>query len=356
MLLTRRQVLKLGAVGLAGFAPIPLRAQTRAYSWTAAAGHGPTAQWVQVMREYFLPQSRQRIEALGYRVNWTEAYSGTLVKIGGEIDAMQRGVCDLSVVGSIWHQARLPLQLLTLYAPFSAVDVKNAVEGLDDLYATIPELNQAWQDFGMTYLAGIGAESLQIFTKHRIESPSELSGLKVGGAGPQLNWLRGTGAVGVRLVPATLYSDLKSGVYDAALTLPSLAIGLRLYEVTPYMLRVDAGATSWAGLTMRKAAFDPLPDPVKAAIRETAIGYRTQLIELQRTVPTVGFEELQAKGMTITPMSAANRRAWAASMPDVAAEWASDLEKKNLPARKLMRAYLASLRTRGEQPVRDWLA
>ena len=41
-------------------------------------------------------------------------------------------------------------------------------------------------------------------------------------------------------------------------------------------------------------------------------------------------------------------------MPNIAMEWAASMEKKGLPGKQVLKAYLDGFRKRGVRLVRDW--
>jgi len=61
----------------------------------------------------------KRLAAAGgkYKIEWTKAYGGTLVKLGNESTAMKDGISDLGFVATIFEAAKFPLQNVTYYAP-----------------------------------------------------------------------------------------------------------------------------------------------------------------------------------------------------------------------------------------------
>ena len=61
-------------------------------------------------------------------------------------------------------------------------------------------------------------------------------------------------------------------------------------------------------------------------------------------------------GGTIIEMDAAQRKAWADAMPNIAVEWAKGLDEKGEPGSDMLKAYLAKLKAAGFTPVRDWAA
>ena len=63
-----------------------------------------------------------------------------------------------------------------------------------------------------------------------------------------------------------------------------------------------------------------------------------------------------ADGGTIVEMDATQRAAWAEAMPNIAAEWAANLDGKGEPGSDMLNAYLAKLAEAGYAPVRDWAA
>ncbi len=61
-------------------------------------------------------------------------------------------------------------------------------------------------------------------------------------------------------------------------------------------------------------------------------------------------------GGTIVEMDPAERAAWAEAMPNIAAEWAANLDGKGEPGSEMLNAYLGKLAEAGYAPVRDWTA
>jgi hypothetical protein len=58
--------------------------------------------------------------------------------------------------------------------------------------------------------------------------------------------------------------------------------------------------------------------------------------------------------VTIVKMSDEQRQAWVDKLPDIAGEWAADLDGRGLPAKDFLKAYMQGLRDRGEKPMRNW--
>ena len=66
------------------------------------------------------------------------------------------------------------------------------------------------------------------------------------------------------------------------------------------------------------------------------------------------FESYKKKGGTIIQMSQAARVQWANTMPNIAKDWASGLDKKGLPCTKMLTAYMNKMRAANQPIIRQW--
>ena len=62
------------------------------------------------------------------------------------------------------------------------------------------------------------------------------------------------------------------------------------------------------------------------------------------------------QGGTVVEVSAEDRAAWANAMPNVAQEWAANLNGKGEQGSEMLAAYLGKLGAAGFTGVRDWTA
>lgn len=321
---------------------------------TVATGHAPIVNWVKLLDQFYLPEIDRRLAETGkYKIEWTKGYSSTITKIGGEIDAVEQGVVDMAIVGASFNPDKLPLQIVSYYTPFASEDLGTIVNTVDELNRTNKAMQKLWDDNGLKYLASIGVDNFELFSQKEIASYEDIVGFKVGGIGPNLNWLL-TGTSGVVLQPNSAYTDLQTGVYQAALAPTSLGLTLRIADAAPYLLKVDFGAMCWGAVAMNAEVFDGLPEEVQAIIENVGREYQQKLIAFTDETVAQNVADMQAKGLRIVEVPAEDRQAWAAALPNIAAKWAATMEEKGLPARDLVRDYLSKVRARGGAVVRDW--
>ena len=62
----------------------------------------------------------------------------------------------------------------------------------------------------------------------------------------------------------------------------------------------------------------------------------------------------QTLGGSIVTLSEEQRRAWAASVPDLTGAWVADIERRGLPGSDLLSAYMDTMRDSAQPIMRHW--
>ncbi len=339
-------------------APTILSAAGKTIKLSVATGHAPVVTWVDRLDKFFIPEVNRRLKEMGdeHEIEWTTAYSGTVAKIGGEIDAVEQQIVDLAIVGASFNPAKLPLHVVSYFTPFVSSKYDVVIPAVDALNGKIPAMGDAWKKNGLHYLGGIGVDNFQLFLKEPAEGLSELAGKKIGGIGPNLNWLKGADITPVQVNPPQIYNDLATGVYDGCLLPAGLGFNFKAHEVAPYLLAADFGAMSWGALAINARRMSRLPDAVQEVINSVGREYQAEMVKTQTALETSGIEAMTAAGLNVINMSNDAKAEWATTLPNIAKEWADPLEAKGLPANEVIAAYIDDARARGADIVRDWAA
>lgn len=349
--------MKFGRIAAAALAASVLAAPSRAEEIpvTVVAGHPPVFLWVKVLSETFIPAVNRHLEGTGHSIRWTEAYGGTLAKVGGEAEAIESGLAQIGVVSSLFIASLLPLQNVTYVTPFGSPDIELTFGTVDGMHDQIPAMRAAWERIGLEYLSGgFGLEDYLLMTKFPVTGIADLAGRRIGAPGPAVNWLKNTGAVGVSGNLTTYYNDLQTGVIEGVIVFPTAAAAAKLHEQARYVTITGFGAQYAGAVVASKPWFDGLPDPVREAIRkaiaEYAVAYRAGL----EARVAAAFEAFRAGGAEISELSPEARRQWAQALPPLARDWARELDAKGEPGTAVLRAYMDRLRAAGYMPPRDW--
>jgi TRAP-type C4-dicarboxylate transport system substrate-binding protein len=338
---------------VAALAAIAAPAQADNFNLTMVSGHGTQLPWIRMAQEFYLPEVNKRLGGR-HTLKFQEAYGGTIVKLGGELNAVRQGVADMAHVYTIFEPANLPLLQVTHVTPFSVASVPVLSRVMVEMNHEMKELQAQWQKQNQLFLGAVVADSVQLFTKKPIKTIDELKGLKVGASGTLSLWASGIGMVPVQGDFSTHYNNLKTGIYDSLLAFVTGSYPIKVHEVAPHMHKLDFGATSIGAITINLDTWKRMPPEVQKALREVGDEYSVRLAGALTKVSSVFEANIVKEGGTVTAMPKEERARWASTMPNIAQDWVKRNEERGLPAGAVLKAYTAKLRAAGQTALRDW--
>ncbi|MEO1249166.1 MAG: C4-dicarboxylate TRAP transporter substrate-binding protein [Pseudomonadota bacterium] len=336
-------------------AALPASAQAESFTATIAAGHPPVFRWVRMFDEAFIPAVNANLEGTEHSIEFTPQFGGAIAGVGEELEAIEAGLTELGTCQALFDPSKLAVQNVTYYTPFVSDDVRQVSELMNSLHLNDPRMQQAYSDNGVVYIgAPVAIDDYLLMTNFPVESLADLDGRKIGAPGAALNWLEGTGAVGVSGNLTTYYNELKTGVFDGVIVFASAALPGKLFEVAPYITRAGLGAQFAAGVCANADWWAGLPAEVQQALTDAAeTTHQWYLGDLEAAVE-VAFQTMGEAGATITDASDDMRQAWAAGMDNAAKEWAETLDGQGKPGSEILSLYMEEMRTAGAQPLRNW--
>lgn len=349
-----RRIIAIASIAALGAAPAAHAVET--INLTIVSGFPPVAAVVKILKENFIPEVDKALAANGkYKINWNEAFAGTIAKPGGELDAIRTGLADIGIVLTPAHADKLPYYNIGYVTPFVTSDLKLVARTVDGLTAKYPQMQAAWAKQNQVYLgaSGVGDDYLILSIKP-VTKLQDLKGLKVGGIGLNLRWVQGAGAVGVSSNLAEFYNALKTGVVDAVLMWGEAAVGQKMYEVAPYMLQSRLGGATAYALTVNADVWKKLPPEVQKVLQEKATAFGQELGAYVAKVGATAPEKYKEAGGKVTVLPDADRTAWAKQMPNMAKEWAASLEKQGAPGNKILSDYMDAMRAANQPIARQW--
>ncbi|MBN9476687.1 MAG: C4-dicarboxylate ABC transporter permease [Bordetella sp. SCN 67-23] len=329
--------------------------QAKTITVTLVNGHPPVFRWVKHLQESFVPAVNKALEGSDIKLEWKQQYGGALAKVGEELEAAQDGVADIALVPTIFEPAKLPLQNVTYYTPFVSDDPGLVTQAVQDVQRKIPAMMKAWEANDVVYIGGgFGLDDYLLFTKFPVKSLADLKGRKIGTPGTSINWMKGTGAVGVAGNLTEYYNSLQTGLYDGVVTFATAALPAKIQEVAPYITQIGYGAQYSGGIAANKDWYDAQPEALKKALKAGADAFEKAYTDDLRKATRAALDELVAKGGKLNPDSASLRGAYAKVLEDPTKSWIAELHKKKLPAKEVLDAYMKEVRAAGAKPVRDW--
>ncbi len=343
------------AIAAAALAAMTLAAEAEPVKITIVAGHPPVFRWVKHASKTFIPAVNKALEGSGVTVKWDQQWGGSVAKVGDELESVEEGLAEVGLVLSLFDPAKLSLQNVSYYTPFVSADPIAVAGTINNMHFKEAKMRSTWEENGLEYLGGsVGVDDYFLMTKFPVKTLADLKGRKIAAPGPAVNWLSGTGAVGVAGNLTLYYNSLKTGVYDGVIVFASAALPGKLYEVAPYITKVGFGAQYAGALAANKAWYAAQPKVLQKALKagaEAFLGaYHT---DLNKAVE-FAFKTMAAKGAIISEVSAAFRQKWADGMDNVAQAWAAQIDTKGKPGSEVLKIYMDAMRAAGAKPLRDW--
>ena len=323
---------------------------------TAIDGYPTKALWVKEFINFYIPAVDKELAKTGkYKINWNKAFGGQIVKPKHVLEGIQKGLGDIGVVTTVFHQDKVPLQAIAYVTPFVTTDPTLVAHTMDGLAAKFPAVKKAWRDYNQIYLTSMAVfDSYQVFSKKPIGKLSDFKGLKINGAGINLRYLQGLGSAGVGGSLVTYYQNLNTGVVDGALIWPEAAMAFKLNEVAPNMLKGNLGSANSKAVTVNADTWKRLPEEVRLALHTAAIAYRDHMGKLATERGASSDQGFRKQGGRITDLPEEERKAWADGMPNIAKKWAADLEKKGIPGKEILTNYMDTMRANDQPIARQW--
>jgi TRAP-type C4-dicarboxylate transport system substrate-binding protein len=153
---------------------------------------------------------------------------------------------------------------------------------------------------------------------------------------------------------ADAFTAIKSGLYEGYPTSWSLGFAYKIYEAPPYLTKVNFGALAGTGLSFNKTMWNKLPAHAQAIMREVAAEWPIKYADIV-VAKRERFEGMmKEKGAKVVDLPQGERKRWAQQLPNMAKDWAAEIDKKGQPGTKMLVAYMDGMRSTGADMVRHW--
>lgn len=320
-----------------------------------ASGHPPGVVYAGLMKDYFEPEFKKRVEArTKHKIEWVEGYSGSIVKVTEVLEGVQNGIVDIGGFCMCFEPSKLPLHAFQTMLPFGTMDPTVSLAIAQDVYKAVPYLTDVFgKKFNQKLLARIADGGYNLGTSFDWNKVSDLKGVKLAGAGLNLNWLRYAGATPVQGSLPEAYTGMQTHVYEGWIMFPSAWVNLKLYEPGPFYTLIGFGSITWHALTINKDTWNRLPKDVKPILLEVAHDFEMQTGIVNKERYSKDIEKLRDGLAKVKEIDPKVRLDWAQSLKDWPQSHADTLKKQGLPVVKTLNTVLDSAEKHGYAwPVR----
>lgn len=323
---------------------------------TIGSSHPTFLPWVGPLKTIVVDKSNAMLEERGsnYRINWTEAFGGTLYDFTDSMEAITQGIADIGWVGALFEPAAMPLQNIPYYTPFTMQTVQQAINTMNRLNIEEEAFKQEWSRQNLITFGASCSGGYHLFTKKPINQLSDMEGLKILGVPAIAAWVEPLGATLINSALPANYNQLKNGEGDGVCMISTGANGYKLYEQAEFVTRVDTGPITHGGFGINADTYNSLPEDVQAVIAELGLGYSLENARLSEGREKTNFEEMAAAGATVAWMPEEQRLEWVNRMPDIGKNWVAETEAQGIDGAAMFKRFMEVAQEEGAVPLRDW--
>jgi C4-dicarboxylate-binding protein DctP len=332
-------------------------ASAKTIKLTIAAGHPVTSVWVGSMHDYFVPEVTKRVEkATGDKIEWNEAWGGSVCKLGECLEAVESGLVDIGDAHAPFEPAKLLANNFAYFVPFGTPDPRVAAKAIIEVYDKTPALKDFMtKRYNQVFIGAGVVGNYGLLTSFKWKTVADLKGHKIAAAGPNLPWLTGTGVVGVQSTLNEAYTSTQTGVYDGWIMFPDAIMSFKLNEVSKQYVDMDFGCISTPILTMNKNTWDSLGPKIQKVLLEVGRDWTTHLGQVTYEKQEAARKKMKDSGVEVSVASAADKKAWADALPNIPKQRFQEINKAGMPG-EVVYNYIKILKAAGHKFPRDWEA
>lgn len=355
---SKTTILAIAAAATATVAATAPASSQETINLTAISGYPPPATWIGSLVDAYMPAVDAILAKNGnYKINWNKGISGQIVKPRGELEGVETGIGDLGVIVTAFHADKVPLYDVSFKTPFTSNDIELISATTQKMVDTFPQYNETWlNEFNQVPLAPTGAvDNYMLWSAKPISSISQVEGLKVGAAGPNLPWVLAIGAAGVQTNLADAYNSLNTGIYEAMIVWRQGAGAFKLCEPAPYAFDATLGGVNGFSLNFNRDVWDSLPEEVQNAMAAATPAWVAENVKRVNDGAKSGLARCEAEfGTKVTKASDEERNAWAAALPPLGRNWANERDAAGQPGAEILKAWMDEMRANNQPIARQW--
>ena len=123
-------------------------------------------------------------------------------------------------------------------------------------------------------------------------------------------------------------------------------------EVADVKMEIDDAIP--CGLILSELISNAFKHAFPGGFLDVGAEYADKLAKAQADRAAGAMKAMEEAGAKVIYLSDAERKRWAAKLPNVPMNWAKSMEQKGMPGKAVLKGYLDGLRQRGTVLVRDW--
>lgn len=318
------------------------------YTLRMGGGHTTGTTYVKVFDTFFVDEVAKRVKAqTGHNIRFIKAWGGSVAKVDGGIEAVQKGSLDIVLSPIGFEQARAGLLNYSAYLPFTSDDPVLQQQVATRMLKEVPALQASMKPYNAHILAQMVTEAYSVATTFEIQRVEDLKGKRIAMTGTNAPLFMPTGAVPVTLGIGDHYQAIQNGLAEGSLFWVSGMEAFKLREVAKVWTKTGFGSYSTLAAFMNMDTRAKLPKEVVAIIDQVADEATVRIAQESKQRDADIEARIATQGVKVNTLSAQERSKWAQLVKDLPAKAAKELDAKGQPATQVMKTYVRYLEDAG---------
>jgi TRAP-type C4-dicarboxylate transport system substrate-binding protein len=330
-------------------------AQKQKITLRIGSGHSLSNPWVTVLDEVFVPEVSKRVaERTNYEIEWVKVYGASVVKLGDELEGIEAGLIDIGTIIMAFEPAKLMLHTMVYRMPFSCSDPLVVAKVMKQLYTEYPEHISELEQYNQKVLGWGVCDPYSMYSTKEVRGLADIKGMKIGGAGANLNWINGSGAVTVQVNLNEVYQSLQTNVIQGTIQPTDSCYNLKVPEVAPYLLEAHFNVMPFNSISINMDKWNSLPKEVQDILVEVGKVYEERQPQYIQEVYSRDVAKMKEEGVKVYSLPRAEQEKWAAAIPDCVSVMVKELNERGYKGAEIVNRYYELLEQNGWKKVRDW--
>ncbi|MEJ7932498.1 TRAP transporter substrate-binding protein DctP [Ramlibacter sp. AN1015] len=331
----------LAAAALAASAGV---ANAETFTLRMGGGHTTGTTYVKVFDTFFADEVAKRVKAqTDHEVRFIKAWGGSVAKVDGAVEAVQKGSLDIGLSPIGFEQARAGLLNYSAYMPFTSDDPVLQQKVATRMLKEVPALQASMKPYNAHVLAQMVTEAYSIATTFDVQKIEDLNGKRIAMTGTNAPLFIPTGAVPVTLGIGDHYQAIQNGLAEGSLFWVSGMEAFKLREVAKVWTKTGFGSYSTLAAFMNLDTRARLPKEVVSIIDKVAAEATIKVAEMSKQRDADVEAAIRDKGVKVHTLSTQERGRWAQLIKDLPSKAAKELDAKGQPATEVLKTYVRFL-------------
>lgn len=271
------------------------------------------------------------------------------------IELLSKGTVQVANLHQWYTPGKMPLGDFEYVFPFGPTDYELVVKAMRKMRSEFPQFAEELAGQNAIMIADLPFGVYDFMSKKPLKKIDDFKGEKVSLIGRYFGRWLPPGATAVVRPGHERYDLLRSGVVSTDSLPFDLFYSFKIHEQTKYYIKVNLISCLAAPILMNLDTFKSFSPEIQKILLE--IGKEVELKAAKEIIPKWWdkcVKEWKAKGIIFIDFPEEEKQKWAATLEDLPAEWAAEVEGKGLPGFKIVERWQEITKELGFKWARKW--